>query len=31
VSLLHRLKMGKRGRAHCPEKIEYLQADWTRP
>jgi hypothetical protein len=32
VSLLQRLKIpGRRGPTHCPEKIEYLQGDASRP
>ena len=32
VSLLQRLKIpGRRGPTHCPEKIEYLQSDVSRP
>ncbi|NQU45035.1 hypothetical protein HQ520_17255, partial [bacterium] len=32
VSMLNRFQIpGRTGRAHCPEKIEYMQADVTRP
>ena len=32
VGILSRFKIpGRRGEAHCPERIEYMQADATRP
>jgi hypothetical protein len=32
VSMLNRFQIpGRSGQAHCPEKIEYMQADVTRP
>jgi len=31
VGLFHQLELPGRPRAHCPEKIEYLQADPARP